>query len=84
MSKEPERFRFAGKRAREDELGTPRKSPRKMVDCAVQTDPAATESMEDEPPASQETERLRKVMANVARMIELRKEERKLRESLMI
>jgi len=55
-----------------------------MVDCAVQTAPATPESMEDEPAASQETERLREIIADAERMIMLRKEEKKLQDRLKI
>lgn len=66
------------------------KRKRKMVDCEVQTmttgdmlDPTKHED-EEEPEASQETKRLRRIIADATRMIKLRKEERDLRESLRI
>ena len=86
VSKEPERFRITRKRERESEGKSEAPGECMHMDRQVQTDPMTVLSMkeENEPDASQETKRLCRIVKDAMRMIELRKKERKLRESLKI
>jgi len=71
---------------KEDEVRAPKKK-RKMVHCAVQTTstmPLSMEGEEEQPESSQETKRLQGIIADAKRMIELRREEKKLRDRLKI
>ena len=78
VSDEPKRFRFT---LGEDKSGVGVK--RKPVDQGVQTVLIEAEPEEEEPEASQETKRLRRIIADATR-IKLRREERDLGEGLRI